>query len=213
MAGSAEKTDPKLWEQVKRRVTRSAKGGDPGEWSARKAQMAVQEYKKAGGGYVGKKKEDNSLRQWTKEDWGTRSGKASKKTGERYLPKAAREKLSKEEYDRTTAKKRADTAKGKQFSAQPKDVAKKAAGTRKTGTTARKPATRKASTATTRKPATRKASAAPRKPTAKAAPKRATGTARKPAPRKAAPKRSTAARKPAARKPAARKTSSRATKR
>jgi hypothetical protein len=213
MASSAEKTDPKLWEQVKRRVTRSAKGGDPGEWSARKAQMAVQEYKKAGGGYVGKKKEDNSLRQWTKEDWGTRSGKASKKSGERYLPKAAREKLSQEEYDRTTAKKRADTAKGKQFSAQPKDVAKKAAGTRKTGTAARKPATRKASTATTRKPATRKASAAPRKPAAKAAPKRATGTARKPAPRKAAPKRSTAARKPAARKPAARKTGTRATKR
>ncbi len=217
MAGSAEKTDPKLWEQVKRRVTRSSKGGDPGEWSARKAQMAVQEYKKAGGGYAGKKKEDNSLQQWTKEDWGTRSGKPSKKTGERYLPKAAREKLSKEEYDRTTAKKRADTAKGKQFSAQPKDVAKKTAGTRKTGTTARKPATRKAGTATTRKPATRKASSTARKPAtrkpaaAKAAPKRATGTTRK-----AAPKRATAARKPAkpaARKPAARKASARTTKR
>jgi hypothetical protein len=185
--------------------------------------MAVQEYKKAGGGYAGKKKEDNSLRQWTKEDWGTRSGKASKKTGERYLPKAAREKLSKEEYDRTTAKKRADTAKGKQFSAQPKDVAKKAAGARKTGTAAarkasatRKPATRKATTAT-RKPATRKASSTARKPAtrkpaaAKAAPKRATGTTRK-----AAPKRATAARKPAkpaARKPAARKASARTTKR
>jgi hypothetical protein len=215
MASSAQKTDPKLWEQVKRRVTRSSKGGDPGEWSARKAQMAVQEYKKAGGGYVGKKKEDNSLQQWTKEDWGTRSGKPSKKTGERYLPKAAREKLSKDEYDRTTAKKRADTKKGKQFSAQPKDVARKAAGARKA--TTRKSTTaadRKTGPATARKPATRKAagSSPARKPAParKAAPKRAANTARKPATRKATPKRSAAtARKPAtaARKPAARKTS------
>jgi hypothetical protein len=211
MAGSAQKTDPKLWEQVKRRVTRGSKGGDPGEWSARKAQMAVQEYKKAGGGYVGKKKEDNSLRQWTKEDWGTRSGKASKKTGERYLPKAAREKLSKEEYDRSTAKKRADTAKGRQFSAQPKDVARKAAGARKASTaTARKPAARKAAPkragAAARKPATPRKAA----PARKAAPKRATAAARKPAARKAAPKRAApAARKPA--KAAPRRTASRRT--
>lgn len=190
MAGSAQKTDPKLWEQVKRRVTRGSKGGDPGEWSARKAQMAVQEYKKAGGGYVGKKKEDNSLRQWTKEDWGTRSGRPSKKTGERYLPKAARKKLSQEEYGRTTAKKRADTAKGRQFSAQPKDVARKAAGARKAATTkARKPAAGKA--APKRAASTARKPAAARKPaTRKAAPKRA--TARKPAVRKAAPRRTAA---------------------
>jgi len=41
--------------------------------------------------------------------------------------------LTDEEYKRTTAKKRADTREGKQFSAQPKDVAAKAARARKTG--------------------------------------------------------------------------------
>jgi hypothetical protein len=85
----------------------------------------VAEYKKRGGGYEGGKDADNSLHQWTEEDWGTKSGKESGKTGERYLPKKAREALSDEEYSRTTAKKRADTNKGKQFSAQPNDVAAK----------------------------------------------------------------------------------------
>ena len=149
MAATAKRTDPKLWDEVKARVMAGDKGGDPGEWSARKAQLAVQEYKKAGGGYEGKKAADNHLTQWTKEEWDTRSGKPSGETGERYLPKAAREKLSKSEYDRTTAKKRADTEKGVQHSAQPKDVARKTAA-------ARKPATRKTPA---RKPAARKAAA------------------------------------------------------
>ena len=39
-----------------------------------------------------------SLNKWTKEKWGTKSGKPStqgkKATGERYLPKAARDALS-----------------------------------------------------------------------------------------------------------------------
>jgi hypothetical protein len=131
MAASAKRTDPALWEKVKRRVMRGTKGGEAGEWSARKAQLAVQEYKKAGGGYEGRKTGDNHLVQWTKEEWGTRSGKASGETGERYLPKAARERLSQAEYDRTTAKKRADTRKGRQHSAQPKDVARKTKAARK----------------------------------------------------------------------------------
>jgi hypothetical protein len=87
--------------------------------------MAAQEYKKRGGGYVGEQDDHNSLHERTEEDWGTKSGKDSGKTGERYLPRQAREKLSDEEYKRTTAKKRADTKKGKQFSAQPRDVADK----------------------------------------------------------------------------------------
>lgn len=127
MSDTAERDDPKLWEKVKARVTAGDKGGHKGEWSARKAQIAVAEYKKAGGGYVGKKDDDNSLHQWGEEDWGTRSGKKSEDTGERYLPKKAREALTKKEYDRTTAKKRRDTKKGKQHSAQPEDVARKTA--------------------------------------------------------------------------------------
>lgn len=131
MAGTAKKDDPELWEKVKKEVTAGEKGGDKGEWSARKAQLAVSEYKKRGGGYLGKKSGDNHLKQWTDEEWGTKSGEKSKDTGERYLPKDAREALSDDEYKRSTAKKRADTKKGKQFSAQPKDVADKAARARK----------------------------------------------------------------------------------
>lgn len=126
MSEIAERTDPALWEKIKGQVTAGAKGGRAGEWSARKAQLAVQEYKKAGGGYVGDKPDrDNSLKQWGEEEWGTKSGAKSGETGERYLPKKAREALSEQEYDSSTKKKRADTKRGKQFSAQPKDVAEK----------------------------------------------------------------------------------------
>ena len=133
MAGTAKKTDPKLWEKVKEEATRSSKGGKPGQWSARKAQMATAEYKKEGGGYAGGKSADNHLKQWIDEEWGTKSGRESGKTGERYLPKKARDKLSDAEYARSTAKKRADTAKGRQHSKQPADVAEKAASARHTG--------------------------------------------------------------------------------
>lgn len=127
MSETAERTKPKLWERVKAKITRGSKGGKPGEWSARKAQLAVAEYKAEGGGYKGEKSDDNSLAQWTEEDWGTKSGRESGKTGERYLPKKAREALSDAEYQKTTAKKRADTKRGKQFSSQPKAIAEKTA--------------------------------------------------------------------------------------
>ena len=89
-------------------------------------QKATQCYKKAGGKYEGKKPsaKTNKLKKWGKEDWGTKSGKNSTEgkeaTGERYLPKKKRDAMSDKEYARTTAKKRADTAKGKQWSKQPK---------------------------------------------------------------------------------------------
>ena len=130
MAATAEKTDPKLWDKVKQSVTKGDKGGKPGQWSARKAQLPVQDYKSAGGGYKGAKSKDNHLAHWTREKWATKSGGQSGETGERYLPKAARAALSDAEYDRTTRKKRADTRRGKQFSAQPKDVARKTASVR-----------------------------------------------------------------------------------
>ncbi len=133
MGATATRTNPELWERIKAEVTAGDKGGRPGEWSARKAQLAVQAYKKAGGGYAGRKTEDNSLVQWTEEEWGTKSGRKSTETGERYLPKKARERLSPQEYKRSTEKKRRDTRKGKQFSRQPEDVAAKAARYRHTG--------------------------------------------------------------------------------
>ena len=133
MAGTAKKTDPKLWDKVKKDVTDGDKGGKPKQWSARKAQLATAEYKKEGGGYEGARSGDNHLSQWTREEWGTKSGGKSGETGERYLPKEARKSLKDSEYKRSTEKKRADTAKGRQFSAQPKDVAKKTAKHRDTG--------------------------------------------------------------------------------
>ena len=95
--------------------------------------MAVQEYKRRGGGYAGAKRSDNHLAQWTREEWGTRSGEESPATGERYLPKAARDALTDEEYRRTTQKKRVDLRKGRQFSRQPADIARKTAPFRNKG--------------------------------------------------------------------------------
>lgn len=127
-------TKPSLRERLKKKIMAGTKGGRAGQWSARKAQLLAQEYKKAGGGYKsGTKKStaQKSLKKWTKEKWGTKSGKPStqgkKATGERYLPEKARKALSSSEYARTSAKKRADTKKGKQHSAQPKAIAKKTA--------------------------------------------------------------------------------------
>ena len=72
-----------------------------------------------------------SLDSWTKEEWGTKSGKnstqGSKATGERYLPKKARAALSDKEYARSTAKKRASIRKGEQHSKQPESIDKKTA--------------------------------------------------------------------------------------
>ncbi len=127
MAEQADKTDPALWDKVKHAVTEGGRGGKPGQWSARKAQLAVHDYKAAGGGYKGEKSEDNHLHQWTEEHWGTKSGQPSGQTGERYLPEHARATLTDREYAETTAKKRADTRHGKQFSAQPHAVADKVA--------------------------------------------------------------------------------------
>lgn len=70
-------------------------------------------------------KSQKSLKSWGKEDWGTKSGKPSGKTGERYLPKKARESLSSAEYASTTKAKRKGTAAGKQFVKQPKEIARK----------------------------------------------------------------------------------------
>jgi hypothetical protein len=82
-------TKPGLRESIKKRVMAGSKGGKPGQWSARKAQLTASEYKKAGGGYKGGEgKSQKSLKKWGKEDWQT-----------------------KEEYDKNKAKKAATAAK------------------------------------------------------------------------------------------------------
>lgn len=44
-------TKPALRKRLFNKIKAGTKGGDPGEWSARKAQLLAIEYKKAGGGY------------------------------------------------------------------------------------------------------------------------------------------------------------------
>ena len=75
------------------------------------------------------KKPQRSLAKWTKQKWGTKSGKNSTQgknaTGERYLPKRAIQNLSNTEYAASTAAKRKASKAGKQVSKQPKKIAKK----------------------------------------------------------------------------------------
>jgi hypothetical protein len=120
----AKKKNPALWKRIVARVKAGSKGGKPGQWSARKAQLAVRLYKKGGGGYKGKKGK-TSLSKWTEQKWRTKSGKKSSETGERYLPEKAIKALSSSEYAATTRAKREATKRGEQFSKQPKGIAKK----------------------------------------------------------------------------------------
>ena len=80
---------------------------------------------------MAKAESQKSLERWGDEKWGTKSGKnstqGSEATGERYLPENARKSLTDEEYNRSSAKKRASIRKGEQHSKQPDDIAKKTA--------------------------------------------------------------------------------------
>ena len=53
---SGNYTKPGLRKRIFNRIKAGSKGGRPGQWSARKAQMLAKAYKKAGGGYRGQKK-------------------------------------------------------------------------------------------------------------------------------------------------------------
>ena len=44
-------TKPTMRKRIFNRIKAGSKGGKPGQWSARKAQMLAKAYKKAGGGY------------------------------------------------------------------------------------------------------------------------------------------------------------------
>jgi len=79
------------------------------------------------------KESQRSLRAWTKQDWGTKSGKKSSETGERYLPKKAIASLSDSEYASTTRAKRKGTKAGKQHVAQPDKIKRKTRQFRYTG--------------------------------------------------------------------------------
>ncbi len=110
-------TDTALRERLKKEITAGDKGGKPGQWSARKAQLLKHEYEAAGGGYTGKKTATQEhLSEWTEEKWTTADGKPAERGDEtaRYLPEKAWEELSPAEKKATDAKKRAGSKAGKQ---------------------------------------------------------------------------------------------------
>jgi hypothetical protein len=119
---TAKRDNEPLWEYCKQEAVEKM-----GKFSARAMQYAVKLYKERGGGYIGPKTGDNSLVQWTKEDWGY--------TGEeghsRYLPKQARNHLTPGEKSATSRAKNKGTAQGHQWVQQPESIAKKTARYRK----------------------------------------------------------------------------------
>jgi DNA-binding CsgD family transcriptional regulator/8-oxo-dGTP pyrophosphatase MutT (NUDIX family)/predicted ABC-type ATPase len=111
-------TKPQLRENLKRRIMAGDRGGAPGQWSARKAQLLAQAYKKAGGGYKGGRTEkQNSLKKWTGQKWRTSDGKPARRSGgtRRYLPSKAWSKLSPGQIRATNRKKMEASKRGEQF--------------------------------------------------------------------------------------------------
>lgn len=116
-------TDPELREQVKAEVLAGDRGGRPGQWSARKAQLVAAEYKRRGGGYTSDKAHEpeaaRHLDRWTDEHWETADGSARAREGDstaRYLPHDAWERLAPAEREQTD---RAKRSAARQFVANP----------------------------------------------------------------------------------------------
>jgi hypothetical protein len=95
---TSKRTNEKLWDKVKKEAVQKMGGH-----SARAMQYAVRLYKDRGGKYIGKKRADNDLATWTRAKWQYAPDSKSK---DRYLPKEAWKKLSKEEIRATRKKKK-----------------------------------------------------------------------------------------------------------
>ena len=117
MACIGGRSNPSLWERAKKKAkARACKSGSRrcGTWDARIAQDAGRIYRSEGGGYCGSKtKAQKGLSKWTKEKWTTATGKKAcrkvrgKVVCDRYLPKAAWNKLTAAQKAATRKKKRA----------------------------------------------------------------------------------------------------------
>ena len=117
-ASSGKYTKPGLRDKIKKKVIAGSKGGRPGQWSARKAQLVTNEYKAEGGGFKnGRSKAQKSLKAWGDEKWHTSDGKKATrgKTTHRYLPDKAWKELSPTERKSTDRKKVSGSRRGKQF--------------------------------------------------------------------------------------------------
>ncbi|KAK7527541.1 uncharacterized protein IWZ02DRAFT_511278 [Phyllosticta citriasiana] len=104
-------TDPELREQVKEEIKEGDKGGAPGQWSARKAQMMASEYKKRGGDYTTSKDEQDQ----SQKNLSDGHAKQSDGTEKRYLPKKAWENMSEGKKEETEKAKVEGGKQGKQF--------------------------------------------------------------------------------------------------
>ena len=177
----AQYTQPELRDKIKAEVTAGDKGGRPGQWSARKAQLVTHEYEKQGGDYKQPPTEEQqSLKQWGEEHWTTSDGKPAEREGgtTRYLPEAAWDQLSDEEKAATNRKKQTGSKQGQQFVANTEKAAEARGQVKKSG-----------KRAVARKKAPTKSAA---RAAAKAEAKRSSESARKKAPAKKAPAKSTA---------------------
>lgn len=113
-------TKPDLREQIKEDIKQSDKGGKPGQWSARKSQLLVQEYEKQGGGYRQDEKDEaaQSLEAWTEQNWQTLEGEGeAREQGitKRYLPEAVWERLSDAEKREAERTKESGSQSGEQY--------------------------------------------------------------------------------------------------
>lgn len=172
-------TDPDLRDRIKAEIMAGDKGGKPGQWSARKAQLVAAEYEHAGGGFKhAPDEQQQSLKKWGDEHWHTADGEKAVREGgtARYLPDEAWKELSPEEKAATDRKKREGSRKGKQFVANTEAAAEaRKHATKKGGGAAKKALAKKSSTPAKKAagPATEK-SAAKKSPAKKAAAKKAT---------------------------------------
>ncbi|MBC8153676.1 MAG: hypothetical protein H7Z72_12265 [Bacteroidetes bacterium] len=116
--------NPDLRERLKNEIMAEDKGGKPGQWSARKAQLLTHEYEKAGGKYKREERTESQehLAAWTEQDWRTADGKPADKGDKtaRYLPAEAWEKLTPAERKATNAKKLTESKAGKPRTANTK---------------------------------------------------------------------------------------------
>jgi hypothetical protein len=120
-------TKPELRERVKQRIVAGDKGGRPGQWSARKAQLLTKEYEAEGGGYKKPRTAaQQSLKKWGDEKWHTSDGKKAvhKKKTKRYLPDAAWKELTPGQRAATNRKKVKGSKRGAQFVANTPAAAK-----------------------------------------------------------------------------------------
>ena len=105
-------TEPELRARLKEEIKAGDRGGQPGQWSARKSQLLTSEYEKQGGGYrhEGERTEtQRHLQEWTEQDWHTVDGAAGARGEDgtsRYLPDAAWQLLSPEEQQATESRKK-----------------------------------------------------------------------------------------------------------